>query len=89
LKEFGHGHPIDLALYPQAYEKRIEMTDVIRRQQKTARASCILPANYVNTRDTAKHESHQELASMIHGRFHLRITSVSRFVLDRKVIFWG
>ena len=63
------------------------MTDVIRRQQKTTSASCILSANYVNARDTAKHEAHQELTSLIPGRFHLCISSVSRFVLDRKVIF--
>ena len=31
------------------------MTDVIRRQQKSTGAVCILSANHVNTRDTAKH----------------------------------
>ena len=45
------------------------MTDVIRRQQKSTGAICILSANYANTRDTAKHESHQQLASVIHGPF--------------------
>jgi len=65
------------------------MTDVIRRQQETSNVSCILPANYVNARDTAKYKSHQKLTSVIHGRFHLFISSVSRFVLDRKVIFSG
>jgi len=65
------------------------MADVIRRQQKTTSASCVLSANYVNACDTAKYEPHQELTSMIHGRFHLCISSVSRFVLGRKVIFSG
>jgi len=65
------------------------MADVIRRQQKTTGASCILSANYVNARDRAKHESRQKLTSVIHGRFHLSISSVSRFVLDRKLIFSG
>jgi hypothetical protein len=65
------------------------MTDVIRRQQKSASASCILSANYMNTGDTAKHESHQQLASLIHGRFHLCASIVSRRVRDRKVYFSG
>jgi hypothetical protein len=43
----------------------------------------------VNARDRAKHESRQKLTSVIHGRFHLSISSVSRFVLDRKLIFSG
>ena len=47
------------------------MTDVIRRQQKCVGASCVLPANKVNTRDTAKQESYQKLASVIHGSVHL------------------
>jgi hypothetical protein len=47
------------------------MTDVIRRQQETTGAVCILPTDYVNTRDQAKHAFHQQLSSVIHGTFHL------------------
>jgi hypothetical protein len=65
------------------------MTNVIRRQQKAVGVSYILPANYVNTRDTAKHQSHEKLASVIHGSFHLWVSSVPRLVLDRKFIFSG
>jgi hypothetical protein len=65
------------------------MADVIRRQQKSTGTVCILPPKYMNARDTAKHESHQELTSVIHGRLHLSTWSVSRFVLDRKLIFSG
>jgi hypothetical protein len=43
----------------------------------------------VNARDTAKHESHQQLASVIHARFHLPVRSVPRLRRDRKVIFSG
>jgi hypothetical protein len=53
------------------------MTYVIRRQQKTTGAICILSANYVNARDTAKHESHQKLTSVIHGRSHVRFECVA------------
>ena len=63
------------------------MTDVIRRQQKSTGAVCILAPDYVNTRDTTKHESHQQLASVIDGRFHLCVSSVSRVRRDRKLIF--
>jgi hypothetical protein len=65
------------------------MTDVIRREQKSVGVSYILSANYVNARDTAKHESHQQLASVIHARFHLPVRSVPRLRRDRKVIFSG
>jgi hypothetical protein len=65
------------------------MTDVIRRQQKSAGAVCILSANHVNARDTAKHEFHQKLASVIHARFHPCVSSVSHLRRDRKVIFSG
>jgi hypothetical protein len=64
------------------------MTDVIGRQQKSTRAVCILSANHANTRDTAKHESHQQLASVIDGGFHVYVSSVSQLVPDRKVIFF-
>ena len=63
------------------------MTDVIRRQQKSTRAVCILSANYASTRDTAKHESHQQLASVIDGGFHVYVSSLSQLVPDRKLIF--
>ena len=65
------------------------MTNVIRRKQTSPRPVCILTPNYVNARDTAKHEPHEQLASVIHGRVHLCITSVSRFMTGRKVIFSG
>jgi hypothetical protein len=65
------------------------MTDVIRRQQKSTGAVCILSANHVNMRDTTKHESHQQLASVIDGLFHLCVSSVSRLRRGRKVIFSG
>jgi hypothetical protein len=65
------------------------VTDVIRRQQKSTGAVCILSANHVNTPDTAKHAFHQQLASVIHGHFHLWVSSVSRLRRDRKVIFSG
>jgi hypothetical protein len=63
------------------------MTDVIRRQQKSTGTVCILTPEYLNTRDTAKHALHQQLTSVIHGRFHLCVSSVSRLNRDRKVIF--
>ena len=65
------------------------MTDVIRRQQKPTGAVCILSANYANTGDTAKYESHQHLTSVIDGGFHVYVSSVSQLVPDRKVIFSG
>ena len=65
------------------------MTDVIRGQQKSPGAIRILLANYANTRDTAKHESHQQLTSVIDGGFHVYVSSVPRLVPNRKVIFSG
>jgi hypothetical protein len=65
------------------------MTDVIRGQQKTTGAICILSANHTNARDQGKHAFHQQLASVIHDPFHLSVSSVSRFVRDRKVFFSG
>src|SRR5262249_55939195 len=88
-KEFGHCHPINFAAYAQAYKKWVEMADVIRRQQKSTNTVWILTPKYMNARDTAKYEFDQELTSVIDGRFHLCTSSVSRFVLDRKVIFSG
>ena len=69
-------------------QKRIEMTDVIRRQQKSAGAIYILSAKHVNTRDTAKHESHQQLASVIHGPFSsLRFECVAASCAIEKLFF--
>ena len=63
------------------------MTDVIRGEQKSVGVSCILSANYVNARDTAKHESHQQLASVIHARFHLPLGVCRGFVAIEKLFF--
>ena len=53
------------------------MTDVIRRQQKATGVVCILMAEHVNPRDTAKDKPYEQLASVIHRRFHLRFESVA------------
>jgi len=53
------------------------MADVIRCQQESTGVVCILVSKYVDTRDTTKHEPHQQLASAINGRFHLCISSVA------------
>jgi len=59
----------------------------IRCQQECIGASCILPANYVNTRDTAKHGSYQKLASRIHDSVHLWVSSVPRLVSIGNLFF--
>jgi hypothetical protein len=59
------------------------MTDVIRRQQKSIGAVCILTPEHLNTRDAAKHELYEQLTSMIHGCFHLCVSSLSRLRDDQ------
>jgi hypothetical protein len=68
-------------------QKRIEMTDVIRCQQKSTAAICILSANHANTRDQAKHAFHQQLASVIHGRFIFAFRVCRGFVAIGKSFF--
>jgi len=57
------------------------MADVIGCQQKTARAICIFAPEYPNTRDTAKHQSHQQFTRVIRFAFGLDRLS---FLLSRQ-----
>src|SRR5262249_46244345 len=87
VKEFGHGHPINLAPHRPPYHKWIEMTDMIRCQQKSNGPICIPAPDYADPRNTAKHESDQQLASLIKARFHFCPRSVSHPSCNLKLIF--
>src|SRR4030095_7389019 len=56
-----HGHPIDFSAYRQRYKKRIEMTDVVCRQQKSPAAIVFVESDHLNPRDTAKDKSYHQL----------------------------
>jgi hypothetical protein len=58
-KKFRHRQPVDLSPHRQRYEEWIEMTDVIRRQQKSAAAIRIFGSYNANTCSAAKHQFHQ------------------------------
>ena len=58
-KKFGHGHPIDLSPHHETDKKWIEMTNVIRCQQKSPGTVCILRPEYLNTRDAPEYEPYQ------------------------------
>ena len=63
------------------------MADVIGGQQKSAGPICIFGPDYVNTRDTAKQQSYQQLCSAIRCHFDLHCLSVSLTRRHRKAIF--
>jgi hypothetical protein len=63
------------------------MTDVIGCQQKSAGPICIFGPDYLNTRDTAKQRSYQQLSSAIRSHFDLHCLNVSLTRRRRKAIF--
>jgi hypothetical protein len=63
------------------------MADMIARQQKSAGQIRIFRPDYVNTRDTAKQQSYQQLSSTIRCGFDLHCLSVSLTRRHRKAIF--
>src|SRR4029450_13584177 len=63
------------------------MADVIGWQQKSAGATCLFGPDYVNTRDTAKQRSYQQLSSAIRCHFDLHCLNVSLTRRHRKAIF--
>src|SRR5205807_6980710 len=88
-KEFRHRHPIDFPPHCYGYEKRIEMTNVICRQQKSAAPICVLASDDTNTYDAAKQQFHQQFSSSIKCCFDFHLLSVSLLSCDRKAIFSG
>jgi hypothetical protein len=65
------------------------MTDVIRGQQESTRAVCILAPENADMRYRAEDQSHQQPASAIKSHFHFSLWSVSQSAGSRKVIFSG
>jgi hypothetical protein len=65
------------------------MADVIGGQQKSAGPICIFGPDYVNTQETAKQQSYQQLCSAIRCHFDLHFLSVSLTRRHRKAIFSG
>jgi hypothetical protein len=87
-KKFRHRHPVDLSPHRQRYEEWIEMTDVIRGQQKPRLQRCstagrsaaairIFGPQHANTCDAAKQQSHHQPASAIRCRFDFHVASFS------------
>ena len=63
------------------------MADVIGCQQKSAGPTWIFGPDYVNTGDTAKQRSYQQLSSAIRCHFDLHCLNVSPTRRHRKAIF--
>jgi len=63
------------------------MTDMIRRQQKSAGPICILASEHTNMCDAGEELFHQQLSSPIRCRFDFHPLSVSLLSCDRKAIF--
>ncbi len=59
-KKFCHRHPVNLAPHDRGNNKRIEMADVICREQKPAVVICVFAPHHANARDTRKQQFHQQ-----------------------------
>src|SRR4029453_12828123 len=80
-KEFGHGHPIDLAPYYRRNDKRIEMADVIGCQQKSTGAIWISAPQNIQPRDRPKQQFHQKRCRAIGNRVKRRIKEEERMLM--------